>query len=419
VRDHVRGLPSRGVPAKLQVLLIMLQIEPWSQLPLRLRFVSAEVAAAAAAFPRQPPPHVASRTTVGPIADMWMYVDAARLVAAARAAKAEERAAVRALKQAARARQRGARGGAGRAEAGDSPSASAGGSWQEVESGSRESSSSEGEGGNGGGGGGVQARRRSRLFRVRRVSEAAAAAAPDGDVEVIEISSDSEGEGRAAAAGDTRALPAGADDGAMGEVVEVVDDEEGVCGDLGDEGLDEEELSPSQSRAPVGEAELDMRSLTERLKRRLEAEAAGGGGGSGGGGPSARPAPAAAAGAEAASPPCARCAVPVAVTDPSGAWLQCSGCGATAHALCLADYVVQAQSEGGSSNALLARLVPTPAPVPCPARGCAQQLTWPLLVEEALQRGLASLEPAQLREALGLEAHAAPAHQKKKRQRRK
>ena len=131
VRDHVRGLPSRGAPAKLQVLLVMLQIEPWSQLPLRLHFAGAEVAAVAAAFPRQPPPHVAARTSVGPISDMWLYADAARLLAGARAAKAEARAAARAAKQAAKAQQRAAAKGGGGKEGGidASPSASAARSW--------------------------------------------------------------------------------------------------------------------------------------------------------------------------------------------------------------------------------------------------------------------------------------------------
>ena len=69
----------------------------------------------------------------------------------------------------------------------------------------------------------------------------------------------------------------------------------------------------------------------------------------------------------------------------------------------------------GAADALLERIVPTPAPVPCPARGCAQQLTWPLLVEEALRRGVKPLDPAQLRRALTLEAYEGAARQPKRR----
>ncbi len=407
VRDHVRGVPSRGAPAKLQVLIAMLQIEPWSQLPLRLHFASGEVAATAAAFPRQPPPHIATRTSVGPIADLWIYADAARLLAVARAAKSEERAAARALKLAAKTRQRGAKGdggGCGRGGVGgssiyDSASVSAGSSWEGA------SASEEVEGG---GGGDAPAPRRSSLhrFRVRRRSEVATAVAEE--VEVINISSDSE------EAATTAGAPAAGAESLM-EVLEVVDDEEGNDGDIGDEGLDEAwPLSQGSEVEEAAAADLLALPLAERLRRRLEAEAGGGGGGGGsGGGPAARPAP-----AGAASAPCACCGAPVSVSEHASAWLRCEGCGSVAHATCLADYFLQVQS-GGVSDALLSRVAPTPAPVPCPARGCAQQLTWPLLVEEALRRGLVTLSPAQLRRALDLEPSAAPRPPKKRRIKKK
>jgi len=419
VRDHVRGLPSRGAPAKLQVLLVMLQIEPWSQLPLRLHFAGADVAAVAAAFPRQPPPHVAARTSVGPISDMWIYADAARLLAAARAAKAEERAAkageraaARALKKAGRAKRPAKGGGGGGSGDGgggeggiyDSPSASVASSWEEADGSSLGSLSEPEEGARGGGG----EPRRSSLhrFRVRRVSEEGAAAAVEEDVEVIEIGSDSEGE----EAGAARAPPGSAEEG---DVVEVVDEDEGGVVELGDEGLDEGEVPPSQGG--LGEEVADaMLPLAERLRRRIGAEgweaAAGGGPGP------AAPAAAAAAAAAAESAPCACCKAPVAVGEPSGMWLRCGGCGATAHASCLADHFIKHQ-HGGAGDAVLLRIVPTPAPVPCPARGCAQLLTWPLLVEEALRRGLAALDPAQLRRAIGLEPYVVAARGPKRKRR--
>ena len=316
----------------------------------------------------------------------------------------------------------------------------------------------------------VDPRRRSSLhrLRVRRLSEAPTAAAAaaaaaasasassniDDLMEVVELLSseeeEEEGEEEDAGSAAVSAAVHAEDEEYIiveedeGDEIEDMGAADGVGGavNMADEGFDEgdslvdvggsQPFSFEAEEAQVVEALLP---LAERLRRRMEggaaAAAAGGGGGSGSGSgsgaaPSLHPPSSAAATsaraaiAPVAAPPlCACCASPVPAHDVAEAWLSCPGCGAASHVTCLAEHFVVAQAGAGVSReaALLARIVPTPSPVACPTLGCAHRLQWPLLVEEALRRGLKPLSPAQLREALAL-APVAPAAQAQRKKRK-
>jgi len=417
VRGEVKGLKGkRGVLPKVQIMYSMLKIAPWNVLPLRIHFVDSSIFKQVSALPVTLPIHISTCITQGPIEEMWMYKEAAELLAAAKEAKA-------AAKRERQAISRGKRVGKRPSVQKQELSSARMDDDTEVDtqlsqlSGDNEESVD------------APKRRKSVLHRIR-VSNGFS-----GDVILLEDSdsaSEREDEGLSQLKGRSgleiegefsqQAPPPHSDIVVVEEEEEEEEEEErnpsgdflfgshdfsdssGSDQDSSEEGgREKDEIGSTLSEATERE-KLDASGippLEERLKRRAALALA--------------QAPSSiVAKAHPHLPPqvCPSCRCKVNTQEMSGNWVCTPCCHVNYHAQCLSGSFLSAQF-GNESDPLDTPLVPNASPIPCPT--CSALISWPALVEGALRRGYKGPSVEALAIAAGVDLGAVERRKKKRR----
>lgn len=399
-RDATRGLWSGvGAGAKLRILFALLDLPPWREAALHLRYTTTEHAASAATLGSSPPARV--DVSAGPLSDLWVYTDARVLLEAQKAASKAARAAARRAKNAAAdCAAAVAKGDDDETEDEVAPAAASLLAASVARERSRER---------------TRKRRRVTMHRMS-VSRAGGGAGREEEVIVIDDScsdsvsgsgSESDGEtgqGRSGGVTAGRAHSGGAtfcgDDSVFGMQLSTATGSAGVCGAVaggvggsGDArgekyGFDDAAFdgAPLDRGLDDGSDEQSVQSVEDR------GDVHGGDvGGYGDTAAAVSPLPLlarldAARAAAVAKGLCTTCSDTI-----RGGFVSCTSCRARGHPTCWADWFVRAQNrarrnDGGAVDAgRPLRIVPDATAVLCPG-GCTKELAWSDLAAAARGR---------------------------------